>query len=328
MGKGRMFRLATILVVIGLMLFFGSQAEAQKKIGFAYPSVADMGDVPSLLAWQQLHEQGYEVVPRAFSKTDLAVQAVVGGEADMGAAAGIAVVKAIEKGMNLRIFAEQVRNEWQLMTPASIKDPKQLEGKRVAYHGPFTVTEALVKWTAKHYKLTPNFMIIPGSEVRAEALMRGQIDATPAEIGDVVNVLESKPGQFHVLISYAKIFPELMGTVYFARTDYLQKNGPAVEAVIEAILKVHRMAEEKPAQIREAALKLLPGTKPATIDSISQTYKDLRIWDVNGGVSRARGESSLKFFEETGLVKKGALTFDQAFSTEQLEKVLKKIGRK
>ena len=70
------------------------------------------------------------------------------------------------------------------------KDPKQLDGKRVGYHAPITVTEALVKWMAQHYKITPNWMIIPGSDVRAEALMRGQLDATPAEIGDVLNILQ------------------------------------------------------------------------------------------------------------------------------------------
>ena len=176
-------------IVLALTSAFASKAQAQRKIRFAYPSVADMGDVPSLLAWQQLKERGVEVTPRFFSKTDLAVQAVVGGEADMGAAAGITVLKAIEKGISLKIFAEQVRNEWQLVTPVSIKDPKQLEGKRVAYHGPFTLTEALVKWTAIRYKLSPQWLIIPGSEVRAEALLRGQIEATPAEIADVLNIL-------------------------------------------------------------------------------------------------------------------------------------------
>ena len=107
----------------------------------------------------------------------------------MGSAAGIAVVKAVESGMNVRIIGEQVRNEWQLVTPVLFKDPKQLDGKRVGYHAPITVTEALVKWMAQHYKIRPTWMIIPGSDVRAEALMRGQLDATPAEIGDVLNIL-------------------------------------------------------------------------------------------------------------------------------------------
>lgn len=321
-------RLSMVLLIISADFISDGAAQAQQKVRFAYPSSADVGDIPSLLAWEQLKKRGIEVVPTFFPKTDLAVQAVVAGEADIGSAAGIAVVKAVESGMNIRIIAEQVRNEWQLVTPVSLKDPKQLDRKRVGYHAPITVTEALVKWMAQHYKITPNWMIIPGSEVRAEALMRGQLDATPAEIGDVLNILNAKPGQFHVLISYAKTFPQLIGSMYFARADYVQKNGPVVDAVIEAVLQAHRSAEEKPASVKENALRLLPETKPDLIDAIAATYKELRIWDVNGGAGRERGEASIKFFEESGLLKKDAVSFNQSFETGPLDRVLQKIGRK
>ena len=317
-----------LFLIMTLGFFSGSEAQAQKKVRFAYPSSADMGDIPSLLAWEQLKKQGIEVVPTFFPKTDLAVQAVVAGEADIGSAAGIAVVKAVESGLNVRIIGEEVRNEWQLVTPVSITDPKQLDGKRVGYHAPITVTEALVKWMALHYKITPNWMIIPGSDVRAEALMRGQLDATPAEIADVLNILNAKPGQFHVLISYAKIFPQLIGSMYFARADYVQKNGALVENVLEAVLREYRSAEARPALIKENALRLLPETKPELVDAIAATYKELRIWDVNGGADRQRGDASIKFFEESGLLKKNAVTFKQAFDTGPLDRVIKKIGRK
>lgn len=321
-----------ISAAVALLLVLGflckDEAQAQKKVRFAYPSSADMGDIPSLLAWEQLKKQGIEVIPTFFPKTELAVQAVVAGEADLGTAAGIAVVKAVESGMNLRIVGEQVRNEWQLVTPVSFKDPKQLDGKRVGYHGPITVTEALVKWMANHYKITPNWMIIPGSDVRAEAIMRGQLDATPAEIGDVLNILQAKPGQFHVLISYAKIFPQLIGSMYFARADYAQNNSALIESVLEAILNAHRAIEERPGLVKENAVRLLPETKPELIDAIAATYRELRIWDVNGGASKDRGEASIKFFEESGLLKKGAVSYAQAFDTGPLDRVLKKIGRK
>ena len=136
-------RLSGLLIVLALGLGLPSPSQAQKKVRFAYPSSADMGDIPSLLAWEQLKKQGIEVVPTFFPRTDLAVQAVVAGEVDIGSAAGIAVVKAVESGMNVRVIGEQVRNEWQLVTPVSLKDPKQLDGKRVGYHAPITVTEAL-----------------------------------------------------------------------------------------------------------------------------------------------------------------------------------------
>ena len=275
-----------LLLTLTLGFLWEGEVQAQKKVRFAYPSSADMGDIPSLLAWEQLKKQGIEVIPTFFPKTDLAVQAVVAGEADMGSAAGIAVVKAVESGMNVRIIGEQVRNEWQLVTPVSFKDPKQLDGKRVGYHAPITVTEALVKWMAVHYKINPTWMIIPGSDVRAEALMRGQLDATPAEIGDVLNILQAKPGQFHILISYAKVFPQLIGSMYFARADYVQKNAATVESVLEAILNAHRAVEERPGLVKENALRLLPETKPQLVDATAATYKELRIWDVNGGAEQ------------------------------------------
>ena len=317
-----------LILTLAFALVSADEARAQKKIRFAYPSSADMGDIPSLLAWEQLKKQGIEVVPTFFPKTDLAVQAVVAGEADIGSAAGIAVVKAVESGMNIRVIAEQVRNEWQLVTPVSLKEPKQLDGKRVGYHAPITVTEALVKWMAQHYKITPNWMIIPGSDVRSEALMRGQLDATPAEIGDVLNILNAKPGQFHVMISYAKTFPQLIGSMYFARADYVQKNGPLVESVLEAILRAHRNTEERPALVKENALRLLPETKPELVDATAATYRELRIWDVNGGADQKRGDASIKFFAEAGLLKKDAVSFKQAFDIGPLDRVLKKVGRK
>jgi NitT/TauT family transport system substrate-binding protein len=321
-------KLTVLVLALALAALSGGVAQAQKKVRFAYPSSADMGDVPSLLAWEQLKKQGIEIVPMFFPKTDLAVQAVVAGEADIGTAAGIAVVKAVESGMKLKIIGEQVRNEWQLVTPVSIKDVKQLDGKRVGYHAPITVTEALVKWMAQYYKITPNWMIVPGSDVRAEALMRGQLDATPAEIADVLNILSAKPGQFHVLISYAKIFPQLIGSMYFSRADYLQKENATVDSVMEAVLRLYRTAEERPAMIKENALRLLPETKPQLIDAIAASYKELRIWDINGGAGKDRGDASIKFFEDAGLMKKGAVTFQQAFDTGPLDRVIKKIGRK
>src|SRR4029079_5269380 len=134
-------KLTTLLVVATMLFAWGREARAQKKVRFAYPSSADMGDIPSLLAWEQLKKQGIEVVPTFFPKTELAVQAVAAGEADIGSAAGIAVIKAVESGMSVRIIGEQVRNEWQLVTPVSFKDPKQLDSQRVSSTTPNAVSQ-------------------------------------------------------------------------------------------------------------------------------------------------------------------------------------------
>src|SRR6266567_1686954 len=89
-------------------------------------------------------------------------------------------------------------------------------------------------------------------------------------------------------------------TSRLSRADYVQKNSATVESVLEAILRTHRSAEERPASIKENALRLLPETKPELIEATAAAYKELRIWDVNGGASKDRGDASIKFFEESG----------------------------
>ena len=70
-------KLSILILILTVGFTCATDAQAQKKVRFAYPSSADMGDIPSLLAWEQLKKQGIEVVPTFFPKTELAVQAVV-----------------------------------------------------------------------------------------------------------------------------------------------------------------------------------------------------------------------------------------------------------
>jgi hypothetical protein len=119
---------------------------------------------------------------------------------DLGSAAGIAVVKAVGKRHECQSDRRAGTQRMAAGRAGIVQGPQAAStasGSVITRRSP--VTEALVKWMAQHYKITPNWLIIPGSDVRAEALMRGQLDATPAEIVDVLNILNAKPGQFHVL---------------------------------------------------------------------------------------------------------------------------------
>ena len=60
-----------LLLTLTLGFLWEGEVQAQKKVRFAYPSSADMGDIPSLLAWEQLKKQGIEVIPTFFPKPTL-----------------------------------------------------------------------------------------------------------------------------------------------------------------------------------------------------------------------------------------------------------------
>ena len=64
----RVARLSALLGIFTFGLFWSGEVMAQKKVRVAYPSSVDMGDIPSLLAWEQLKKQGIEIVPHYFPK--------------------------------------------------------------------------------------------------------------------------------------------------------------------------------------------------------------------------------------------------------------------
>ena len=97
--------------------------------------------------------------------------------------------------------------------------------------------------------------------------------------------------------------------------------------MLEAILRAHRTAEERPASVKENALRLLPETKPESWTPSPEVTSTPHL-DINGGAGKERGDASIKFFEESGLLKKGTVSFNQSFETGPLDRVLKKIGRK
>jgi ABC-type amino acid transport substrate-binding protein len=105
-------------------------------------------------------------------------------------------------------------NEWVLVTPASIKTPPDLNGKRIGIHGPATLTEQLVKATIKKYALKSDVLVVPGSDARIQALISKQLDATPTELADFLELRQSKPRDYHAVIDYSKEYPFLTGSAH------------------------------------------------------------------------------------------------------------------
>src|SRR5690606_3140376 len=126
------------------------------------------------------------------------------------------------------------------ITKASITEPEQLEGARLAYHSELAFDRAMEQAFVDNIGVTPNWVLMPGSEVRAAALLAGQIDATAGSAQDVIFIRDEGGDDFHTLVSFKDELPNLMTAILFADADYLEANGPLVRAVVEAILERYK----------------------------------------------------------------------------------------
>lgn len=327
---------ARLVLCLGLILLMALQAcapaptaEEPKTIRIAYDSSVDIGKIPSLLSLELLRDYGYEGRPKFYPDSVTAIQAVLAGDCDLGMGDPVSVILANQAGQSFRIFALEEGNQFALIAPVGITEPAQLEGKKVAYHSPGSMTRGLAFLAASTYGFEPEWMVIEGSEVRAEALLSGQIDATVIDYENVVNVQLQSPGNYHVLVSFAADYPGLMGNGLFARADFIDANPELIDAMVEALLVTFRRVNEEPDYLFDEAPKFLPGAEqePERLREMIQYYLDFNVWDSNGGFSPEAAADTVDLYVEVGDLEE-AVPFEEWADTGPMERVLAKIGRR
>lgn len=302
------------------------EAKAPVTIRVAYPSQADFEDVPSLIAAERLSARAYKVETTFFAQPELAIEAISRGSADIGNGSARTYLKAIQKGSPIKVIAEQAGNSWSVLAVRSIRACADLDGKRLAIHSEGAVSTAMLRAYLQKQcpQAKPNMVVIPGSENRAAALLAGQIDATPAELADVVQVLAKRPDDFHVMANFAKDVPELKATLLYASTRIIGEAPSAVQDYVETVVQVHRDINRNPKLLEEAAPKYLSIAKELLPDVV-KAHMAANAFDPNGGLNSAAMEFSIKFFTETGDLDPG-LTVSQTTDLSFLEKALAKLG--
>lgn len=303
-------------------------SKAPVQVTVAHSSSASLGDVVEMLAWESLKGKGYEVNVKFLAKPELAVQALANGDAQFVAISSPTGMAAVQAGAKMKMVMEHKRNEWSMAGTADLKEPKQLDGKRVAIHSEGSITNALVKWTNQKYGTKPKILVIPGSDVRAQALISGQIDASPLEIQDALGVEAKAPGKFRILIAYSELFPNLNGTAFWVSNDWLAKNPQAVQDLIAANLEARRKAKANPNWLIGEAKRLFPQLDPKLVETVVNAYLKAGIWDVNGNLTPQTAEFSLKFYSEAGSIKGGDLLKPEMYyDFGPLDAALKRLGK-
>lgn len=324
-----------LVLCVGVLLLVALPAcapapttEEPEVIRVAYDSSVDIGKIPSLLALELLRDYGYEAIPRFYPDSVTAIQAVLSGECQLGMGDPVAVILANQAGQSFRIFALEEGNQFALIAPVGITEPSQLEGKKVAYHSPGSMTRGLAFLAARTYGFEPEWMVIEGSEVRAEALLSGQIDATVIDYENVVNVQLQSPGNYHVLISFAEDYPGLMGNGLFAPADFIDANPEMIDAIVEALLVTFRRVNLEPDYLFDQAPKFLPGAEqePERLREMIQYYIDFNVWDSNGGFTPEAAAQTVALYVEVGDLEED-VPFEEWAVTEPMKGVLDKLGR-
>jgi NitT/TauT family transport system substrate-binding protein len=312
-------------MVLGSLAAIPAPASAQ-QIHVALGDVPEMETLLFLVGLARAQEKGLDAKVTFFSGEELAIQAILAGQADIGVGSPYAVIQNAD--VPVRMFYQISRIIFFPVASKEIKDWKDMEGVSMAFHSRGGPLEPLAMMKAEREGITlgePQF--VSGSENRVVALMQGHIKAALIDLLNTNMILKEAPDKFHVLPWVDEVVTD---EAMFAQEEWLKNNQDAVKLLLTETLKVTQEICKDPQIIADAREKydLIPDMPPELVEQIASYYKEAieaGVYSCTGG-SPAFAETDIGVFSAAGQLKGDDLTPEKFWNFDTLQAVQKELG--
>jgi NitT/TauT family transport system substrate-binding protein len=315
----------TLTGALALALACGS-ATAQTKIKYALGDVIGIDDLPLLVAAERSKKRGVEVEVTSFKNEDIATQAVINGQADVGQGTPYAALEKVN--VPIRFFVQLWTLQFfPVVANEHYKGWKDLDGQEIAVQGRGSGTEAIMLLMAKEHGIKyKNISYVPGSQVRALAMLKGNIRATILDSTNKNFLLKEGGGKFTVLaLGNVKASDEAL----FARREWLDKNAGAVQVFVEELVRVNREINKDPGSMVKVRKELgLLKDLPAKLDDEIPTYfKEGVAGGIfpNDGGGESAAKTDLEFYALSGAIKNPNAKVEDFWHLAPLKAALAKL---
>lgn len=321
-------RLAAAAALLGAVAV-STEAQAD-EIRLGLGDIESVETLNLMIAIEHAKEQGLDIDLISFKSEDVANQAIVNDQADIGIGTPYAVIQKVKAPIRL-FFQLSKLQFYPVVNTEHYKTWKDLDGGDLVVHSRTSGTLAIAKLMAKNHGIEfGSISYVPGSEVRALGLLKGNIKAS---IIDVVNknyVLDQAPGKFAVLpLGEINASDEAL----FARRDFLENNADDVQTLLESLVSVWRKVAEDPAWILEERKRLgLLKDLPKDLEKEILPYYKLGAeggqFPLNGG-GAAAAKADFDFYSIAGQIQgdPASLKVEDFWYLKPLDTVLNKLGR-
>ena len=328
MWTGRRVEVAVLLLACLFLGLPASDAQAGTTIRYALGDVITTDDLQLLIATERAKARGVEVEVTAFKNEELATQAVINGQADVGQGTPYAAIQKVN--VPIRFFYQLYSLLFfPVVNKEFYKSWKDLDGQEMTVHARGSGTEAIVNLVAKQQGIKfKSISYVPGSQVRALGLLRGNIKATILDSNNTNYVMKEAPGKFLILpLGELKASDEAL----FATRAFLDKNQAAVQILVEELLRVSREINANPKFVAEERKKLgllkdIPAKLEADITPYFEEAVKTEIIPNDGGLALAP-KTDLEFFTLSGALKGENLKAEDFWDLAPLKAAIVKLGK-
>lgn len=287
---------ATIVLVGGLALS-GAQAE---KVRIALAETPSDELAAFFVALDRAKKMGLDYEWTAFSDEELAIQAILSGQMDIGFGTPYAAMQ--KSKAPVRIIFQLSKLKFFPVTSKKYSKLEDLNGEPILLHSRGGGTDSIanviedklgIKFGKRSY--------VPGSANRIVALIAGQTDATIVDLSNKNKLVKQKGDEFNVLPMFEV---EASDEALFANLDWIKANEKSVDIFVRALLSVYRDMAKDPTIIRKETSPDGPiGQLPKEIlDSLDGFYADAvagGLYDPNGGGEKA-AKADMEWYSAAG----------------------------
>jgi NitT/TauT family transport system substrate-binding protein len=332
-----MHRIAKSVFVAGATVFATAsfaqavaQAQDSKAVHIALADLPEVETLFFLVGLARAGEKGLDYELTFFNGEELAIQAILAGQADVGLGSPYAVIQ--RASVPVRLFQQTSRIIFFPVVNAEVKSWQDMDGKSMTYHSRGGPLEALAEIVAEREGITlgtPNY--VPGSENRVVALVQGHVDAAIIDLLNKNMIMEEHPDKFRVL-SWVGPDEVVTDEALFARLDWLQENEDKVTLLLEELLQSARELCANPAAIAEQREKynLLPDLPQELADGLADYYAqaiEAGVYSCDGGSEEAV-KTDLAVLSRAGQLQGSPdeLKVEDFWYLEPLENAKEKLG--
>ncbi|MBX2855588.1 MAG: ABC transporter substrate-binding protein [Rhodobacteraceae bacterium] len=219
----------------------------------------------------------------AFSDEELAIQAVLSGQMDIGFGTPYAAMQ--KSKAPIRIIFQLSKLKFFPVTSKKYGELKDLDGEPILLHSRGGGTDSIANVIEDKVGITfGQRSYVPGSANRVVALVSGQADATIIDLSNKNKVLRQHADKFNVLPMFEV---EASDEALFANLDWIKANEKDVQIFVDALAGVWRDMNEDPTMVSQETDPNGPiGQLPKEIlDELDGFYKDA----IDGGLYDAAG---------------------------------------
>ena len=319
---------STIGVILGtlltMLIVFAGPAQAN-KIRIALAETPSDELAAFFVALDRAQKNGLDYEWTAFSDEELAIQAILSGQMDIGFGTPYSVMQRSKAPV--RIIFQLSKLKFFPVTSKKYSKLEDLNGEPIMLHSRGGGTESIANVIED--RLNMKFgkrSYVPGSANRIAALIAGQTDATIVDLSNKNKLVKLHGDNFNVLPMFEV---DASDEALFANLNWIKANSKDVDIFVGALVSVYQDMMKDPTIIsRETNPDGPIGQLPKEVlGNLDQFYTDSvagGLYDSNGGGMKA-AKADMDWYSKAGQLQGDAasLNINDFWYMEPLNKASK-----